>query len=180
MLVLLALLPFAAMCVNAIVCALGIVDSVGSFTLCRNEHKCDWLQMLIRWVKRFRWGFIDIFLGIHCTITFWSLFSTNSLKKDGHLRLANTRFHEQINWKPLLAFPSHFCYKANIPKNEINIGKNSMFRFIKFSLKSNSKIRFSIFFFTYQLLSMLWWIRDDELHLWFTTASLFVRSFFFF
>ena len=33
MLVLLALLPFAAMCVNAIVCALGIVDSVGSFTL---------------------------------------------------------------------------------------------------------------------------------------------------
>ena len=41
MLVLLALLPFAAMCVNAIVCALGIVDSVGSFTLCRNERKCD-------------------------------------------------------------------------------------------------------------------------------------------
>ena len=70
----------------------------------------------------------------------------NSLKKEGHLRLANTRFHEQINWKPLLAFPSHFCYKANIPKNEINIGKNSIFRFIKFSLKSNSKIRFSIFF----------------------------------
>ena len=41
MLVLLALLPFAAMCINAIVCALGNVDSVGSFTLCCNVHHCN-------------------------------------------------------------------------------------------------------------------------------------------
>ena len=61
MLVLLALLPFATMCINVIVCALGnvdsvssftlcvnaivyalgIVDSLGFFTLCHNVHQCD-------------------------------------------------------------------------------------------------------------------------------------------